>query len=111
MSDLACDFGGIQATHRKHTTSNSVCISVGEVGATDDNIRQEKSWIWIVLPRIRELVAHERRIHPSGFDDRYEGIARSVVLRKVKGGRDDVRNALELERIIAVAVKESASAM
>lgn len=109
MSDLACDFGRIEAAHCEHSTSNCVRISIGEVCATDHNIRQEKSRIWIVLPRICELVAHEGRIHPCRFDDRYEGIACSVVLGKVKSGRDDVRNASELKRIITVAVKESAS--
>jgi len=111
MSDLAGDFGGVEAPHCEHATCNSVRISVREVCTTDNNIRKEKSWIGIELPRICELVAIERRIHPSGFDHGYKGIACSLVLGKVKRSRDDMRDAFKLKRIITVAVKESVSAV
>src|SRR3954452_2745505 len=109
MSDLTGNFGGIEAAHCKDTTCNRVCIPLREVCATDNNVRQEESWVWIVLPRICELVPHERCIHPGWLDDRYQGMAGGVVLGKVERGRYYMGNALELKGIIFVAVKESAS--
>jgi hypothetical protein len=71
MSDLSSNFGGIEAAHCKDTACNRVCIPLWEVCATDNNIREEESWVWIVLSRVCELVPHERCIHPGWLDDWY----------------------------------------
>ena len=107
MSDLSSNFGGIEATHGKDTACNRVCIPFWEVCATDNNIGQEEPWIWIVLPRVCELVPHERCIYPGWLNDWYQGIAGGVVLGKVERGRYYVSDALELKGIVFVAVKES----
>jgi hypothetical protein len=109
MSDLSSNFGGIEAAHCKDTSCNRVCIPLWEVCATDNNIGQEESWVWIVLPRVCEFVPHERCIHPGRLDDWYQGIAGGVVLGKVERGRYYVSDALELKGIIFIAVKEGAS--
>lgn len=111
MSDMTSDFGGVEAAHCEHTPCNRVRISVGEVCATNNHIGKEEPRIWIILPRICELVAHERRVYPSRFDDRYQCITGSVVLGKVERCSDDVGDTSELERFITVAVKEGASTM
>lgn len=38
MSDLASNFGGVEASHCKDTTCNRVCIPLWEVCATDNDI-------------------------------------------------------------------------
>lgn len=105
VGDKLAKWTAVLSAESYHTCYDGILISFRQISERDNDILEVLLWIGAVLTWLRSLAFVQTRHDPGWFDYVDAIFERSIILREVDVGRDDMRKVFEV-RDLFIALSE-----